>query len=372
MRTPRLYSILFALVFGSMVLVFLQNIVKWPQVADVNGAEYAVEEVEWTLDSWMDESLQNRVTAQFKRTLGTRPLFIRTHNQLFYSLYNESKTYVLVGKDNQLFAYNYFPSFRAFDLKEVEHWEQIAGGLKRLQDTLSTAGIEMLVVIAPNKVRYMPEKLPDHLKHEPGATSNWQRFVKECEKSNVNFLDLNQVFLEMKGRSRVDLFPNTGTHWSAYGATMAMDSIMRRFKHSEYTELHYETGQWTDSIVDGDIELAEHLNVWWPPSMNRQFMFDVEVDTMGRKRPNILFISDSYFWTINSLKLNHRMLSDQHSFWYYNNTNYDTEHGIVPVDSLDRWSELFSRDAVVIMGTESNLKEVPYGIIQDLNLELSR
>lgn len=368
MSTPRLYNLLFAVVFGTTVFVLFQNLVKWPEVEDVNGAEYGIERQSLTVNSWLDESFQHQMEAYYKHTLEMRPAFIRTHNQLFYSLYNESKTYVLIGKEKQLFAYNYFPSFRGFDLKEEEHWSNVVSGLKQLQDTLESVGVEFLVVVAPNKVRYLPENLPDYFKHEPGDESNWQRFIAQCEENEVNYLDFNQVFLDLKGRTRIDLFPNTGTHWSAYGATMAMDSMMRRFKKGDYPELRYETGEWTDSIIDGDRELAEHLNIWCPPSMNRQFIFDVEFDSIDRVKPNVLFISDSYFWTINSLQLNHRMLSDKHSFWYYNNTNFDTQHGILPVDSLDRWTELLSRDAVIIMATESNLSEMPYGLMEDLGL----
>ncbi|MDZ7848084.1 MAG: hypothetical protein U5L96_15760 [Owenweeksia sp.] len=39
-------------------------------------------------------------------------------------------------------------------------------------------GKPLLCVIAPNKVRYMPENLPENYVKEPGDTSNYSRAVR--------------------------------------------------------------------------------------------------------------------------------------------------------------------------------------------------
>lgn len=352
-------------------MFFVQNVLNWPQFEPLAGVEEKNLEPVFSFETWLNGSYQNRFETEFQKNLGSRPLFIRTHHQLFYSLFNQSKTYVVIGKNEEYFAYNYFPSFRGFDLKSKSYWEEMVEGLKKFQDTLDVYGIPCLVVIAPNKVRFMPENLPDYLSPQPGIETNWKRFNEAAGRQGLNVLDLNQVFLDLKNRVRPNLFPNTGTHWSAYGATLGLDSILRRLdglSERSFVQLKYQKGTWTDSIIDGDTELAEHLNLWCSPSSNRQFMFEVEAENPEGMKPNVLFISDSYFWTINSLKLNHRFLSPSHSFWYYNNTNFDSTHGECPVDSLDSWSEILKRDGVVLMATESNLLEFPFGLLKDLGL----
>ncbi|WP_170266434.1 alginate O-acetyltransferase AlgX-related protein [Phaeocystidibacter luteus] len=342
----------------------------WPEVDGVNGVEKPVEENLWSWDRWSNSQFQDQFSAEYKRNLVARPAFIRTHNQIFYSIYGESKTYVVIGKNDQLFAYNYFPAFRGFDLQTEETWKAKVDGLKRLQDSLESHGVPLLIAIAPNKVRLMPENLPDELKKVPGETTNLSRFLSLAEEAELRVFDFNAYFAS---RNEVDkLTRNTGTHWSAYGATLAMDTLLRLLNTSDapWTSLRFERGFFADSLVDGDTELADHLNIWFSPPTLRATVPKIQYDTLNAVKPDVLFVADSYFWTINSLKLNHNTLSRNHSLWYYNSTNFDSRHGEIAVDSLDRWTEILRRDAVVILATESNLVDFPFGLVEDLKLNV--
>ncbi|NVK28980.1 MAG: hypothetical protein HWE14_13085 [Flavobacteriia bacterium] len=363
-----MYTASFLVVFGFFVFVSLQNVLGWPEIRDVNGVETPLESNPLTWNRWATEEFQDQFSADFKRNLVARPAFIRTHNQLFYSVYGESKTYVVIGLNNQLFAYNYFPAFRGFDLQSEEVWKAKVHGLKRLQDTLEKHGIPLLVAIAPNKVRLMPENLPDELKKYPGEVTNLRRFVSLAGQEGVNVFDFNAYFESL---NQVDLLTrNTGTHWSGYGATLAMDTLLDLLNRTDekWSGLSYEQGYFKDSLVDGDMELADHLNLWVSVKTENATVPKIEYDTLGVVKPDILFVADSYFWTINSLKLNHNLLSPAHSLWYYNSTNFDSRHGEIAVDSLNRWDEILRRDAVVILATESNLVDFPFGLIEDLKL----
>lgn len=372
MGTKTTSAIGFAIVFGVIGVFSVHNLANWPEPEPLEGAQHRPEKVDLTFENWFSGDYQEYAEPAFRDYLASRPAFVRTYNELHYQLYDESKTYVLLGRNDQLFAYNYFPSFRGFDHKGEEHWERIAGGLAQIRDSLAYHGIPFLVIIAPNKVRYMPENLPENLIGEPGEVSNQATLMQMAGKYNLEILDLNTAFLRMKDTVQYPLFPNTGTHWSAYGALIGSDMILEKMSallDTAVVDLIRSPGSLKDSLIGGDDELSKGLNKWLLWKTIPLYYPEVSYDTINRVKPNALFISDSFFWTINSVKMNKRALSRNHSFWFYNNTNYDERHGEIPVDSLNRWEEMLSRDIIILMGTESNLTEFPYHLISDLNAE---
>ena len=335
----------------------------------LSGAVVEVHRPTLSHSTWFSGSFQEEITRWFNQELPVRPLSIRLRNQFQFSLFHRSMTYVLVGRNDQYFAYNYFPAFRGFDLKEEAHWDKVSQDLNWLNDTLEKRGVILLVVLAPNKVRYMPENLPDNLKKIPGDLTNQDLLVGHLKQLGVPFLNLNEWFVSMKDTIRHTPFPNTGIHWNAYGALLGGDTLlalMDQMIPDPIVQLQLGPGGIKDSIIGSDRDVGDDLNLLFPPKTKPQYYPRVTYDLEGRNKPNVLVVGDSFFWTINAVGVNKEAFSDRSSFWFYNNTNFDQVHGEVPVDSLNAWNEVLDRDVIILISTESNLETFPFGFIERL------
>lgn len=365
--TSRISAIGFALLFIGFALPLLFGWADWPPFRKLSGAFTPASRVELTVDSWMDASFQEAWEPWFNDSLSVRAPLIRTKNQFFYSFFDHSTSYVVPAKNNQLFAYNYFPAYKGFDFKGEDYWAETVQRLAALRDTLQAHGIPLVLVIAPNKVRYMPENFPPHWKTEPGKRTNQSTLLAKAAEQGLHTVDLNTWFVNMKDTLTHTPFPNTGTHWNYYGAAMGaqvmMDSVQRLFD-TAITRIVLTKGQVKDSTLASDHDLSEGINVIWDLETEPQYYPKMRIDTEGRVKPNVLMVSDSFFWTMNTLEINKKGFSEASSFWFYNNTNYDSRHGETPVDNLNAWEEVLDRDVVIIMGTESNLHLFPYGFAQ--------
>lgn len=362
-------KISFAVLFSLLFVPLLMTVLGWPGFRSLDGAFEPIHRKDLTAKSWFSGEFQSQWESWYNDTLATRPPLVRTKNQFLYSTFKETSTYVLIGKENQLFAYNYFPAFRGFERKSTAHWRQVGRDLAWLKDTLANHNIPLLFVIAPNKVRYMPENLPDDLMKTPGDSSDQNSALAILEANGIPYLDLNSYFVSLKNETEYPLFPNTGTHWSEYGALIAGQALLEKLEQlldTSLTRLHFDKNQLVESTMNGDDELALHLNLWEKPQTQSTIFPKAIFDSSNAHLPNPVLISDSYYWGLkNSGVIPHSFSSNQ-TLWYYNNTNFNQEHGEVDLDELNRWEEILKRDVVIILGTESNLSLMPYGIIEDL------
>ena len=85
---------------------------------------------------------------------------------------------------------------------------------------------------------------------------------------------------------------------------------------------------------------------------------------LGKTRPRVLTIGDSFYWEIYCFYLS-GVFKDEH-FWYYNNLVYpesSTEETLT--DYLDFGKEINRHDVFIIMATEANLKRMGWGFIEN-------
>ncbi len=359
----------FATIFGALVLVFMGTTFGFLHIGSLHGSFEEVEIEKLNTKNLLNDSYQNSLDQWYKENLMVRAPLIRTYNQIEFDLNHFSSTYVTVGQNNQYFAYNYFPTYRGHDYKGRVFWRNKAKDFRWLRDTLESHNIPLLVVIAPNKVRYMPENLPKNLVKTEGDSVNQWTMIREFEALDIPVLNLNETFMMAKDTTTRPLFPNTGTHWTEYGALLGGQMMMEAIGNLMDTvvaAIQLSPGVYLDSVNEADTELAEHMNVWLMPRTQELYFPQVRYDTTDRLKPDVLMISDSFFWVMNYSKLNLHVFNPDYSFWYYNNTCFDSRHGEKPIDELDRWAEILSRDVVVMMATESVLPQLPYGLVDDL------
>lgn len=345
---------------GGLCLPLVQQLTKAVEVEPLSGAYNLPDTVPLTAKNWFNGRFQDLYTPYYEYEFGFRPSFIRLRNQLYYDIFNGSTSYVVLGKNNQLFAYNYWEAIQNFGFIGKDSIQARVNRLSQLKQKLDSLGVPMLVVIGANKVRYMPEYMPESLQHNT-SPGNYDVWIPELQKAGLPFVDFNSVFLKMKTQMGKKMFPNSGTHWSAYGMVMCLDSILsftRRYRPVRGLEITgYEK---RDSILPSDVDLRNDLNLMCPPPTEKNLFAVSHIDTTHRKA-KLFVIGDSFYWNLYQLDEFYQTVDSTSHFWYYNNSDINFIGAHTPVDKYNAIDIVKHSDAVIILATEANLHLMPYG-----------
>ncbi len=331
----------------------------------LKGAFEIPEKPELSQESWWNASYQNQFNSYYEYQVGLRPWLIRLRNQLYYWLYDQSTTYVTPGKSNQFYSWDYWAAFQGLDYLGEEMIADKVKLLSTLKDSLQRRNKDLLCVIAPNKVRYMPEYLPDRLSTEAGKRTNYKSFTEMLAAHQVPTIDFNQSFIERKDTVLNPLFASTSTHWSAYGMhlgiSMVIDSL-EALGQRNLINMRYADWVMKDSCIDSDRDMVDLMNLLFPPATEPLAFPIYNLDTTGRAEPaRVLIIGDSFFWNFYAFDIRKSIFSEGSKFLYYNTTQMDLEGNRIPFDPSALPSIMEQVDYVVILATESNLDRFPYG-----------
>ena len=84
-------------------------------------------------------------------------------------------------------------------------------------------------------------------------------------------------------------------------------------------------------------------------------------------RPDLLIVSDSYFWSLYELEIVQNCFAPQSQMWYYNRSVYDTgRNKIADRSNTINLSDLKNRDAIIIVAAGPSLKDFAYGFFHQL------
>ena len=157
---------------------------------------------------------------------------------------------VYVGKNDFMFfgeEADYFTGASVLDDKTVE---QIAKSLTRIKDKAAENGIDVYVLICPNKSTvysdYVPEKLA------PAAETSRTKLVRYlAENTGLNVTDATDALIAARAEYGDSLYYKYDTHWTQHGGYIAYRELIRTirrdhpetvFYSSEYFDVNeYET-----------------------------------------------------------------------------------------------------------------------------------
>jgi hypothetical protein len=316
---------------------------------------------EWK--EWFNNSYQNQYDKYFNQKFGFRNFFVRSHNQLDYSLFNQLHANgVVVGKDDYLYEKNYIKSYMGTDYIGEKEIKAKINEIKSIYQFLKANNTDLLLIIAPGKGYFYPEYIPEDMMQERGPT-NYEGYVEELSKTNIPYIDFNHLFLEMKDTSSIILYPKTGIHWSQASIALVMDSIIRKTEYilgADLPDLSYSYNPLEEAEkIDRDIEKG--LNLFHPikiPQMHQAIMqFESDHD---KTKPKMICIADSFFWQLYGRGYTKNFFSDV-QFWYYYKKIYAGGLEDRTIDDINIKEELSNCDVVLLLSTEANLYKFPFG-----------
>ena len=372
--------LLIAAILFSLFLA-LPLVQKWTGLfpfVPLSGVEDTTRRPNKSLPAWWSGTLQSETDAWVNHRIGLRGAFVRTANQINYTLFGElpkrEGTQALRGRHGMLFEGVYVQAYNENGQRTGSELRNISFSTRRLQDRLAQDGIAFLLVIAPSKAEIYPEFLPKtaDVAGRANRRSNYQNFVPYLRQDGVNLLDAHELFLEWKREPNAPLlFSKGGTHWNHYGAARMVAQMMDRLRDLTGKDLPSirVVGSTTNQMVVGeDNDLGEIMNLWARHRLAGPQIHPVIERVPGSHMPDLLFVGDSFVFTLTNLMDREELYRKRDTYYYYNRHYFYPEAPNVALDKrqLDLLDELRGRDAIVVEVNEYWLPRVGFGFVRDL------
>ncbi len=364
-------KILAATILVLLFLPLIQGAFHPISIDKLHRVSPTVEKPSFSIGSYLSANYQSQEEKYFNENFGFRNTAVRLDNQIAYWLFKDARAKgVIVGKNNYLYEEKYINSYVKKHSQDKKYISSKTKKIKRIQDTLATLGIDLIMVIAPGKGMYYPEYIPDRYYKNELTTNNYIYYLEEFQRENLNLIDANGWFLTMKDKAKYPLLPKLGIHWSRYGELLAADSIISYIEDKRDVKLPrfvWDEVELTKDSKFTDNDLEKGMNLLFKiPNIEMAYP-KISIDsTASTANIKLLTIGDSFFWGMYYIGLPDQIFKNG-EFWYYNkkihSKNLSTPKS---VEEIDLQQEVESNQVIMIMSTEANLSGVGWGFIENL------
>lgn len=375
---PLIIPVLFV---GFLLLVCLQTFFKFLPDPVPHGVLQTKTLQAPALGSWLNGKFQDSFDAWVNEKIGFRSIWVRTENQLNFSLFHQVKTIpgaagtqVVVGKDDWLYERWYVRAYLNSGWAKERDAEESARLLKQVQDLLERKHIPFLFVISPSKAEIYPEYIPDkymRYSHRNGTTSDRAKQIEALQEYGVNYVDGHRILSEAKRKTAYILFPQGGTHWDYLGAALTLQEMLGRLNLESPTEIAIPAiGRIAlKKPKNRDVDLSNLINIWTSWETNSpvpSFSFEAPIPV---PKLNLLIIGDSFNFTLIELMRKANIMGRIDFLAWYN------RHMVFPRASNDpfdpagaNWDQLVAgKDAVIYSINEMHLPDLKWAFAQDLS-----
>jgi hypothetical protein len=379
----RKIHIIFCIVCLAIIsLPFLQTERPWFPEPRLNGVVVESRWPTWSWANWWSGNFQSQVDAWLSDHLGLRSYFIKSDNQLNFSLFQEisqkTSTPIVLGKDRQLYEQAYIDDYVATSTVEFSRLESRVWELKQLQDLLLARGKKFIVLISPSKAAIYPEYLPlgVNIKLRPPLTS-YDLYRGLLDKYQVNYFDSRAYLLSLKQAGSLALFAKGGIHWSYFSACLVSAKIWHNFNNSskDWPEIACNNLKLQDFPRKEDSDLRDLINIWQEKIFYELLIYPHPyLSNNTTYRPRLLIVGGSFIWNFLRIVKEAKIIGDSDFYYYF------SEHYRYPADTFlplakDSWNfkqVLTDRDAVILESNESSLTNVGFGFVTEAISQLQR
>ncbi|MEI7980668.1 MAG: hypothetical protein WCI71_03385 [Bacteroidota bacterium] len=352
--------ILILFLLAGSFIQFTKPIVKEPPLKGFFQLKEPPSLKYFTWRRWFSGEFQQTYSDRMNDHTGFYNTLIRVNNQYDYTLFGliHAKGFVQ-GLDHYLYEEDYLHEYNGDYFIGEQVIDKKLARLKNVQDSLKARHIPLLLVYEPGKASFCPEYIPRRFHPEWRSRTNYDYFLQRSAELGVSYMDMNRYFLMMKDTSRYPLFPCYGMHWSLYGVTFAVDTLIRRIESETGRQLpHFNTRQLTISSTawGTDNDIGELLNLSCSLPATTGAMPEVVFENAPEKRNlSALIIADSYY--LNIVEDYGQKLFKNQEYWYYNNKLYPYQNNNPPtyVDKNNLLEKLKKFNVILLMVSEINL-----------------
>lgn len=256
----------------------------------INGAENIANKPKFTIQTFYSKEFQKNFEAWWKHNFLFRKAMLKTTNQLyewinfkqFHLGYGKN---IIQGNDNNLLELSYLRTayIEKYNDISLNNTRIIAKKIQFIQNRLNKIGIKFLFLMAPSKVRTLPQAVPQRFiffKNKSNIGNGYSILSEELKRQNVNFFNAQQLMEVIEKENEYDAFPYSGTHWTGYAVARTIQETLPLLgiKKIDIKEVSLVT---KPTFVERD--LADLLNLWF------EFRDD------DQKYPKVIFTKEKPF-----------------------------------------------------------------------------
>lgn len=377
-------TLFFGLFYAALLIPGAQMLFGFAAEEKLHGVEATTQPPfpDFTLERLLSEEFQHELNIWWNRSIGFRGFFVRTDNQINFSLFRElSAEYaspLVLGTNNDVFEKLYIDHANGADIVSDKRLEKLAESVAELQRRLEARGIPFLLLISPSKASIYPESVPERFR-DPNApdakATNYARILPFLAERGVHVVDGRKLFEEWKGREPYRLFPRSGTHWSQFAACRIAAIVLGNLRDRGVNlgPLECEPSEVKSQPEPFDRDLADLCNVWHPEKMFDALPYPLpskqasSTTAPDPTRSKVLFIGGSFLWSVFHY-LDLEQVYSRRDMFYYFSRRFRFPGGSeerIKRDELDWGADIFSNDAVIVEVNEATLHTLGYGFVSD-------
>ncbi len=366
MNAKKLFLLALTFITLPLASTFLESIYQ-PDFLKLSGSVYEPERPVFSITGFASGKFQKTAEKYISEKSGLRAIFIRIRNQLHYSIFHKiyaQKT--IFGKNNFLFEKDHIEAHLGLDYLGIHEIRNRITHLEKLQSILAKKNIPLLVILAPGKASFYPDLISDDFKVKKKETSNYVEFKENLKNRDIHFIDYISWMQNLKGNDRTIYYPKGGTHWSYYTAALAMPVLQSEISKNlkrKMSEIKLEEEEITSlPYYNLDSDIFNSLNLLWSRPFGKYIRPKISISGDAFSKPNLLIVGDSFYFTLSATGIPEKIFSDKSNFWYYDKTEYSIDGKTTrAVKKLDMQKDIYSRDLVILLVSEVNLKYFGYG-----------
>lgn len=385
MKKKRFFIVQTTIIAVVFALILAQGFTHFIPMRPLGGFTGKADPVELTFANYYDGTYQEYLNKKTKESGGFREFFIRSYNQMLYSGFNiVTNENVVEGLNREYYLLWYLRESKGDLLRTVFPTVDSAKIVARknvektlvMVDSLKNHGTDFLFVFAPTKPAVYPEFMPDGYRDSILPFSMEEYYIELFKEYGINHIDFLSYFKSIKDSFPYPLYPRYGTHWAESTVPMVADSIMRKIESITGFDLPtVECADWniTDQYSRQDGELENSMNLLFPV---RKPMLPCPIitlsDTIGKEKPNILIVGDSYFVQIQGSSFVDAF--ENWDYWSYNRDSYSSnpKYNLRKVENLeDAFDVICNADIVLSVFTAPNFYDYMCGFC-NVTLEMMR
>ena len=371
MKKPMKY-IAFGLILLVVSLPLIQMGLHPVKEKPLHGAFTLAEKPVFSKENWESGEYQEQVEKYLKDHAGFRNFLVRLYNQVDYSFFRKANAEgATIGKNRQLFEYDYIRSWLAIDNPGESFISKKLNRAKYVQEYLKREkGIDLVIVFEPGKASFYPEHIPEKFRAQKHGPSTYEAYIQKAREIDLDYIDLQAYFMQLKPGSEYPLFPRYGTHWSVFGMKFAADSLLSFIEHRRGIDLarvFNDTTEVSTRPRDTDNDVAKTMNLLFEPAGEKLAYPVLSFDSTSQAdKPMVLVVADSYYWNIFNTRIPRYLFANE-AFWYFNELVYPDNY-ISPVHTrdLNLKSEVEKQDVIFLMVTERFIHKFDWIFIDQL------
>ena len=360
--------ILLCIIMVFLFLPLLQENLHLSKIRPLYGDYVPAGDIAFKPKTWLNKKFQEQKEKFLQDHFGYHNTCIRLHNQIAFYLFRKAKANgVIIGKENYLYESKYIEAYYGQDFMGIDSIRKKMEMVSFLADTFKKMNKTFFLVFAPGKGAYFPEYIPENKKASKGIT-NMEVYLKFAKEMNIPHIDFHSWFIQQKNKSKYQLVPKYGIHWSQYGAILATDSILKTIELRRGVDVSdiYWNKFTTEKAKDSDIDIENGMNLLFrfksEPMAYPEILFE---DTVDKTRPSVLVVADSYYWQIFAMGIS--SIFDRSDFWYYFKTAHSPRfEKTLKIKDVNIPDEINKHEVIIIMSTDIHLPEFGWGFIETM------